>query len=78
MKKFYRCRICGSEFCLKGRKYCEEGGTVFCEGQPIGNDQPAIKHEKIDMTYAGKTIEDLRALRQKQRQEVEKCETQEQ
>lgn len=69
MKKFYRCRICGSEFCLKGRAYCEDTDAVLCKGQPMGNGQPAIKHEKIDMTYAGETIEDLRALRKKQRQE---------
>ncbi len=62
MKKFYRCKICGNEFCLKGRKYCEEGGDVICNG----NVSLGLTHSSIKMEFAGNTIEDLRKLRKKQ------------
>lgn len=60
MKKFFRCPVCGSEFCLKGRAYCEDGEGVICSGQV---DRPIKNHEPTNMDYAGDTIEKLRALR---------------
>lgn len=69
MKRFYRCPICGSEFCLKGRKYCEEGGGMYCSGNPTVPGKPFKKHKQILMDYAGETIMDLRELRRKHRNE---------
>ena len=70
MKRFYRCKVCGTETCLKGRKYCEEctgdDDDMVCSGQP---DRPIKQHAPTPMEYAGDTIEDLRVLRQKHRQE---------
>jgi len=65
MKRFYKCPICGSEFCLKGRRYCEEGGGMYCSGQ-------SKKHEQILMDYAGDTIESLRVLRRKHKDRKQK------
>ena len=62
MKRFYRCKICGSEFCLKGKKYCEEGGDIFCSGQRN------MGHTETAMEFAGNNIEDLRNLRKKHKQ----------
>jgi hypothetical protein len=59
MKKFYRCPICGEEFCLKGRKYCEEDGDIYCTGGK------SVAHTKVKMEYAGQTMNDLRKLRKK-------------
>ena len=68
MKRFYRCKVCSTEFCLKGRKYCKEctgdDDDMVCSGQP-----DTFKHAPTPMEYAGDTIEDLRVLRRKHRQE---------
>ena len=65
MKRFYKCPLCGSEFCLKGSKYCRELAeqkgtehTVKCNG--LNN---ADTHEPTPMVFAGNAIEDLRRLR---------------
>jgi len=65
MKKFYRCKICGSEFCLKGKRYCEEGGVMLCNGNAALGGKNA--HKEIEMDYAGETIEALRQLRKQRK-----------
>ncbi len=57
MKKFYKCPICGQEFCLKGNRYCKEGGDIYCHGTAD------IAHTKVKMEYAGRTYAELKAFR---------------
>jgi hypothetical protein len=53
MKRFYKCPVCKSEFCLKGSKWCKEGGAIYCGGQSN------TKHEKIKMAFVGERYQDL-------------------
>jgi hypothetical protein len=63
MKKFYKCPICGEEFCLKGKKYCTDGSSPLCSGRE------GIGHTQIKMEYVGSTIEELRQFRKSNKRE---------
>uniref|UniRef100_A0A6M3KNQ6 Uncharacterized protein n=1 Tax=viral metagenome TaxID=1070528 RepID=A0A6M3KNQ6_9ZZZZ len=63
MKHFYKCPICGEEFCLKGRKYCEDGAGVECAGQK------GKAHTKVNMDFAGTSIKELREFRREKRKQ---------